>query len=784
MHETILRETDPPPPRALAGAVGRTYVRGQPPHFCPLATGTLRRIGIDGMLLNMIWKLPTPPKIKRIETKAKKEASNFKKVGFSQKRMKNGKFVLEKKLEKWELFQEKVRVFLDALGFQDLESGATSWLGRYQIDVAGGHEGTFLVFECKSAHQPKLKRVTPEINNFAGKKAEIEQAIREKFGSKYNEVKFILALEEIDISEEDEKTARENDIYIWGSHYLKTGADLFTLIGPLSLHYVLKELRVAPKSIKDEEGGADYKVPSFRITVGDQQLYSFFLPAEKLLNLVYVFRLQPGNEDAYQRFVDKKRILGTKDEPGITEFVNNGGFFKNTVVCSFERQVNFEPKPTGLLLQSTNIEFGILSIPKLYGTIWVIDGQHRIYGYAGANPEVKKMNVGVMAYQDVEKKRQAKDFIDINQKQKSVDPNTLWDLLSQTDPYSVQGAITTITRELNKSGVFKNKILIPGKMFHGKKSLYPLKLANICNSLYDRRLLDYKGRDNLYKQTPDVTDGNRYPDSVIEYPVTVLNQYFSLIWDIAEETPEWRKGFIIHNNGVNIFLRLLAEVLKFQKGSWDRQVTKGLLEEPLKLYFQDKYEKIRETRIETSNEATRAKVALEIIKHINQKEETFAREYIEQTEKRERSSFEKLEPYQTLKELETSLRLFIEEQLKSLTTNWWKERIPPDVQEKAKENMVKNKSPWPWVKTEEKTPIFYINFPDYGKIIQRRDNWNDVFSKIFGDSTVVFSWLKELEDIRNKIAHFRNITVEESTTLRLNSTKILKIIKPEEEIRA
>jgi len=321
-------------------------------------------------------------------------------------------------------------------------------------------------------------------------------------------------------------------------------------------------------------------------------------------------------------------------------------------------------------------------------------------------------------------------------------------------------------------------------MFHGKKSLYPLKLANICNSLYDRRLLDYKGRDNLYKQTPDVTDGNRYPDSVIEYPVTVLNQYFSLIWDIAEETPEWRKGFIIHNNGVNIFLRLLAEVLKFQKGSWDRQVTKGLLEEPLKLYFQDKYEKIRETRIETSNEATRAKVALEIIKHINQKEETFAREYIEQTEKRERSSFEKLEPYQTLKELETSLRLFIEEQLKSLTTNWWKERIPPDVQEKAKENMVKNKSPWPWVKTEEKTPIFYINFPDYGKIIQRRDNWNDVFSKIFGDSTVVFSWLKELEDIRNKIAHFRNITVEESTTLRLNSTKILKIIKPEEEIRA
>jgi len=729
----------------------------------------------------MLWKLPIPQKRKRIETKDKKEASRLKKAGFSQKRTKSGKFVLEKKLEKWEYFQEKVRVFLDTLSFQDIESGQASWLGRYQIDVVGGYEGTFLVFECKSASQPKQKKLTQEINIFAGKKAEIGQAIREKFGSKYNEVKFILALEDIDISEDDEKTARDNDIYLWGSSYLKTGEELFSLIGPLALHYVLKELKVSSKLIKDEEGGADYKVPSFRITIGDQQLYSFFLPAEKLLNLVYVFRLQPGNEDAYQRFISKKRILGTRDETGITEFINNGGFFKNSVVCSFERPVNFEPKPTGLLLQSTNIEFGILSIPKLYGTVWVIDGQHRIYGYAGANPETKKTHIGIMAYQDIEKKRQAKDFIDINQKQKSVDPNTLWDLLSQTDPYSMQGAITKIARELNKKGIFKGKILIPGKMFHGKKSLYPLKIANICNSLYDRRLLDYKGRDNLYKRTPDVTDDNRYPDSIIDYPVSVLDQYFSLLWDIAEETPEWRKGFIIQNNGVNIFLRVLTEILKFQKGNWDKQTAKQILDEPLKLYFEEQFEEIKEIRISTSNEAGRAKVAIEIIKHINQKEESFAREFIEETEKRERISFEKLEPYQTLKELETSLRLFIEEKLKQLTINWWKERIPSDVQEKAKENMSKNESPWPWVKTEEKSPIFYINFPDYGKIIQRRDNWNDVFLKIFRDPGMIISWLKELEDIRNKIAHFRNITVEESTTLRLNTSKILKTIKPSEK---
>jgi DNA sulfur modification protein DndB len=727
------------------------------------------------------WRVPNPPNKKRIETKNKREASILKKLGFVQKKLRSGRFILEKKLAKWELFQEKLRILLEVLGFQDIECGQTSWLGRYQIDVVGGYGGTFVIFECKSSGQPKLKKLTQEINVFAGKKAEIEKAVKEKFRAKYNEVKYVLALEDIDILESDEKTAQENDIYIWGSNYIKTAEDLFSIIGPLTLHYIIKELGVSPKPIKDKEGGADYRVPAFRITVGDQEMYNFFLPAEKLLNLVYVFRLQPGNEDAYQRFISKKRIFGTRDEVGITEFINNGGFFKNTIVCSFERQVKFEPKSTGLLLQESNIEFGILNIPKLYGTVWVIDGQHRLYGFASAHSDNKKTSVGVIAYQDIEKKQQARDFIDINQKQKSVDPNTLWDLLSQVDPYSLQGVITKIVKQLNKGGFFKGKILIPGKAFHRRKSTYPLKLANICNSLYDRKLLDYRTRDNLYKPTSDVTDNNRYPDSIIEYPVMVLDQYFSLLWDIAAETTDWRKGFILHNNGFNIFLRVLAEILKYQKGNWNKQEVRKLIEEPLRHYFEEEFEEIKEIRALTSNEAGRARVALEIIQRINLKEENFANDFIKEAEKRERLAFEKSEPYQKLKELETNLRLFIQEKLEKISKNWWKERIPSDVQEKAKQNLQKSQSPWPWVTDENRSPIFYIDFPDYSKIMQRRDNWNEIFLKIFKDPNIILSKLKELEDIRNKIAHSRNLNAQESTTLNLYTTQILKVIKPTEK---
>ena len=423
-----------------------------------------------------------------------------------------------------------------------------------------------------------------------------------------------------------------------------------------------------------------------------------------------------------------------------------------------------------------------MSIPKLYGTVWIIDGQHRIYGFGGVNPESKKTHIGVVAYEDMDKKQQARDFIDINQKQKSVDPNTLWDLLSQTDPYSIQGAITKITKELNKRGIFKAKILIPGKSFNTKKAAYPLKLANICLSLYDRRLVDFKGRDNLYKATADASDNNRYPDSVIEHPASVLDEYFSLLWDIAEKVPDWRKGFILNNNGFNVFLRVLAEILKYQSGNWNKQDAKKLLQKSLEDYFEEAFEKLPDIRTFTSNEAGRAKVSLEIIKKINQGNENFARDFIKEAERRERVSYEKSEPYQILKDLETKLRQFIESKLSQISQNWWKERIPADVYEKAKQNSERSKSPWPWVKTENKSLTAYIDFPDYAKIIQKRDNRRDIFPDQ-SEQTVdsIISKLKELEDIRNKIAHSRPITVQESTTLRLYTIQILQTISPIKE---
>ena len=65
-------------------------------------------------------------------------------------------------------------------GFQDIESGQSSWMkkeeGRYQVDVVGGYDGTFLVFECKSSSQLSTRQtLTQIINIFAGKKLRLSK---------------------------------------------------------------------------------------------------------------------------------------------------------------------------------------------------------------------------------------------------------------------------------------------------------------------------------------------------------------------------------------------------------------------------------------------------------------------------------------------------------------------------------------------------------------------------------------------------------------------------------
>lgn len=139
----------------------------------------------------------------------------------------------------------------------------------------------------------------------------------------------------------------------------------------------------------------------------------------------------------------------------------------------------------------------------------------------------------------------------------------------------------------------------------------------------------------------------------------------------------------------------------------------------------------------------------------------------------------RIEPYKILRDLETKLRESIQTRLQSISSNWWEERIPDDVKRKADERKSKDEKPWPWYELRDLDPIFYVDFADYVKIIRKRDNWEQVFKLVFKDEEIISTKLRELDPLRNAIAHNRELSLADVERLRLLARDVISCLGTE-----
>lgn len=133
--------------------------------------------------------------------------------------------------------------------------------------------------------------------------------------------------------------------------------------------------------------------------------------------------------------------------------------------------------------------------------------------------------------------------------------------------------------------------------------------------------------------------------------------------------------------------------------------------------------------------------------------------------------------YETLKKLEQTLRDHVQQRLSSLTDHWWKQRVPPDVRENAERRKKASDNPWPWDEGRDLDLIHYVDFPDYAKMIEKRDNWKEAFSEDFQDKSWITTKLRELEPIRNDIAHMRDLSDRQLKKLELYTEEILPCLE-------
>lgn len=134
-----------------------------------------------------------------------------------------------------------------------------------------------------------------------------------------------------------------------------------------------------------------------------------------------------------------------------------------------------------------------------------------------------------------------------------------------------------------------------------------------------------------------------------------------------------------------------------------------------------------------------------------------------------------LDAYDTLLKLESTLREFISSSLFDLHgKKWWKQCVSQDIREKCQVRKTEREQD-PFASTHH--PLDYADLGDCKAIIIRNDNWEGIFSKVFGtkhETETCFMWAGRA---RVDLAHSRLVSDETYQWFTTGATWIQKRIQ-------
>lgn len=302
-----------------------------------------------------------------------------------------------------------------------------------QIDVFAKDDETVLLIECRSTTKDKIGDFKKELEAMSSKKQGIINSIAALFPTTKPKFKYILATSRLGISDVDQTRLNNID----GIHFTEEIIDyyffLHSQIG-IAARYQLLGTLFAGQEIPDMES----KIPAIEGKMGGHVYYSFSIEPEKLLKIGFVLHRNKANESmmpTYQRLIKKARLKE------IHSFIDNDkGYFPNSVIVNIvtEKNKKLVFEPSNNQVENAISRVGVLYLPKKYRSAFIIDGQHRLYGYA--NSQYKSTNtIPVVALVNIDRSEQVKLFMQINENQKAVSKdlrNTLdADLLWESDNY-------------------------------------------------------------------------------------------------------------------------------------------------------------------------------------------------------------------------------------------------------------------------------------------------------------------------------------------------------------
>lgn len=466
-----------------------------------------------------------------------------------------------------EQFEDEVWILFANLGFQymnkdrhlEISYGSSEIGTTKQIDVFAVDDETVLFVECKCAQSEKKGDFKKDLEAISGFRNGLYSQSRKLFPGR--KPKYIFATKNYEVTENDKIRMKDLQIHHFDESAIKYFTELTKHLGESAKYQLLGNLFQGTKISAMEN-----KIPAIEGSMGGNKYYSFSIEPEKLLKIAYVLHRNEANNDfmpTYQRIIKKSRLSE------IRKFIKKGGFFPNSLIISIDsKDLRFDIASPQV--ENSVSRIGILHLPQLYRSAYIIDGQHRLYGYADTK-YASTNSIPVVAFVNLEKSKQVELFMEINENQKSVPKNlqnTLnADRLWESEDWNKQRQALRlfIAQRLGEepTSPLYGRIKI-GENETSSKSYISMETIDLALKATNFFTKYSKGNSIINNGTFD--KGNN--DATLKIFLPFITQCFNYFKEGAPE--EWEKdesnsSVLTNNNSINAIIRIINDVVNHLK---------------------------------------------------------------------------------------------------------------------------------------------------------------------------------------------------------------------------
>ncbi len=626
-----------------------------------------------------------------------------------------------------------------------------------QIDVFAKDDQTILLIECTCCEERKEKDLNKLLEKILSIRTDVFKSISLHYGPEIKlKMRWIIATRNIDWRPVDLEKAEANNIVVLRDEEIEYYHKLTTLLKKAAKYQLLAHI-FAQEKIHEME----MKVPATRGRMGGRIFYNFLIRPIDLLKMAYISHRQSRDLEDYETY---QRMLKPIRLVSIAKYIDNGGQFPTNIVINIKAKtgLRFDKKE-----QIGESSFGTLYLPNHYASAWVIDGQHRLYGFAYSKrmDELQdKTTFPVLAYDNLPPLEEANLFVDVNSKQEPVKQNLIKEIyanlkwVSEDEKERLDAMRSRTVLRLNamaRSPFFERLALSNITKTHEKC----LTLTSFVDGLKENRL--FGEYTPIFKPGPLFATKEKKPESTLEKACDILIYYFDLFknglsqqWLLGDD----KGGFFFTNNGVRCLLVILKEILIDIEYKLDEDLDELPAEafiscfdeyiDPLVQHFKDSspefIEKFRKRQALSGVNQN----ATEMMSFIHSKMKDFCPDrvakYLETIDEIGTSEARTL-----IDEIQMKMFDFVIKKLKEKHgEKWWYDGIPGTIRDGCARKQEAEKG----IKDKEQ----YLVLIDYKDIAEH--NWPDPFEKYLsitmdGGKKKKLSWIQELNTIRNITHH-------------------------------